>query len=399
MLAPEPFFTPRGTPFSILHRLKTLSQLEFEVDVVTYPFGEDPHIPGVKIIRASRPFWIRSVRIGPSLAKIFLDFALYRTAKRLIKENKYDLIHTHEEASLIGAWWRIRYRIPHLYDMHSLLSQQMYNFKVPLAPLWAAIWKKFEDYVFHRVDAVIAICEDLGNTVRERYPDVSCRVIENQGIAEYVESVKEEHIQLMRKRFRWPDRIIFGYVGTFRPYQGIDLLLESIRVFKETYPHLIDRAGWVLVGVTEDERKTWTSLLHEHHIDDCVELWERISPEEAGIFQKAVDVLVSTRRYGTNVPLKIYSYLASGTPILATRLPTHTQVLSDEIALLVDPDAHALAEAYAWFIEHPHERKALGERARAHFQRHFSPSAFREKTLAILKDAFEHFRSSSNNRA
>ena len=54
-------------------------------------------------------------------------------------------------------------------------------------------------------------------------------------------------------------------------------------------------------------------------------------------FLDAADVLVSPRSRGTNTPLKIYQYLRSGRPIVATRLLTHTQVLSDEIAILTAP--------------------------------------------------------------
>ena len=42
----------------------------------------------------------------------------------------------------------------------------------------------------------------------------------------------------------------------------------------------------------------------------------------------ASDVLVSPRSRGTNTPLKIYQYLRSGKAIVATRLLTHTQVLT-----------------------------------------------------------------------
>ncbi len=53
----------------------------------------------------------------------------------------------------------------------------------------------------------------------------------------------------------------------------------------------------------------------------------------------AADVLVSPRSRGTNTPLKIYQYLRSGKPIVATRLLTHTQVLSDETAILTGATA------------------------------------------------------------
>ena len=41
MIAPEPFFEPRGTPFSEFHRIRALTALGHQVDLVTYPFGED----------------------------------------------------------------------------------------------------------------------------------------------------------------------------------------------------------------------------------------------------------------------------------------------------------------------------------------------------------------------
>jgi len=58
----------------------------------------------------------------------------------------------------------------------------------------------------------------------------------------------------------------------------------------------------------------------------------------------ACDVLVSPRSRGTNTPLKIYQYLRSGKPIVATRLLTHTQVLSDQTAILTGASPSEFAE-------------------------------------------------------
>ncbi len=49
MLAPEPFFQPRGTPISVYFRLKALSDLGHSVDLVTYPRGGDVAFPGLSI--------------------------------------------------------------------------------------------------------------------------------------------------------------------------------------------------------------------------------------------------------------------------------------------------------------------------------------------------------------
>ena len=37
MIAPQPFFEARGTPFSEYHRIRALADLGHSVDLVTYP--------------------------------------------------------------------------------------------------------------------------------------------------------------------------------------------------------------------------------------------------------------------------------------------------------------------------------------------------------------------------
>src|SRR5205085_11825441 len=65
MIAPEPFFEPRGTPFSEFHRIRALAALGHTVDLVTYPFGADVELPGLRIHRCLRPPFVARVGIGP----------------------------------------------------------------------------------------------------------------------------------------------------------------------------------------------------------------------------------------------------------------------------------------------------------------------------------------------
>ena len=59
MIAPEPFFEPRGTPFSEFHRIRALLELGHTVDLVTYPFGKDVSMPGLRVFRCLRPPFVR----------------------------------------------------------------------------------------------------------------------------------------------------------------------------------------------------------------------------------------------------------------------------------------------------------------------------------------------------
>ena len=111
MIAPEPFFEPRGTPFSEYYRIQALSSLGHEIDLVTYPIGENVEIKGLKIIRCLRPFFIKNVKTGPSGAKLLLDFFLFFKVFGRILRKRYDLIHTHEEANIMGAFYSKVFRL------------------------------------------------------------------------------------------------------------------------------------------------------------------------------------------------------------------------------------------------------------------------------------------------
>src|SRR3954465_14486604 len=103
MIAPEPFFEPRGTPFSEYHRIRALLELGHTVDLVTYPFGRDVSLPGLRVFRCLKPPFISEIGTGPSLAKIPLDFTLTLTTLRRALGDRYDAVHSHEEGSFVGV--------------------------------------------------------------------------------------------------------------------------------------------------------------------------------------------------------------------------------------------------------------------------------------------------------
>src|SRR6185436_2842931 len=91
MIAPEPFFEPRGTPFSEYHRIRALLELGHTVDLITYPFGRDVTLPGLRVFRSLRPPFVNDIGIGPSWRKIPLDLALFAAVLRKAVTGSYDV--------------------------------------------------------------------------------------------------------------------------------------------------------------------------------------------------------------------------------------------------------------------------------------------------------------------
>jgi glycosyltransferase involved in cell wall biosynthesis len=102
--------------------------------------------------------------------------------------------------------------------------------------------------------------------------------------------------------------------------------------------------------------------------------------EEIPDFLDAADVLVSPRSSGTNTPLKIYQYLRSARPIVATRLLTHTQVLNDEVAFLADPTPAAFGDAVLAALADPDRARQVGRQARQLADTKYSYDAYLSRT-------------------
>jgi len=375
MIAPEPFFEPRGTPFSEYFRIKALTELGHEIDLATYPLGKDVEMPGLKIYRSLPIPFFKKVAVGPSWGKIFLDFFLFFTVMKLLIKNRYDCIHTHEEACFWGAVLSRLWRIPHVYDMHSSLPQQFVNFGVTRSRVIHKTLEFFENLALKSSDAIIAICPYLGEHVVNAGIKRRVFVIENTPQADALLSGSADSAP-PQKRFEGREVVL--YAGTFEAYQGLDLLLESVPVVVRKKPNVL----FLLIGGDKDTLRHYRRMSEDLGVSESVELMEKIPAGEVSRYFEIADVLVSPRKSGTNTPLKIYSYLRSGKPIVATSLVTHTQVLNPDIAILTGPDSTSFGEGILEALENP-DVPAMVERARQVAEEKYSYDEYVAKTRRL----------------
>jgi glycosyltransferase involved in cell wall biosynthesis len=377
MIAPEPFFEPRGTPFSEYFRIRALAALGHQVDLVTYPFGADRDIPGLRIFRSWRPPGIRAVRTGPSAAKLLLDLFLFFKALGRALRGGYDLVHSHEEGSLMAVVIQKLIGRPHLYDMHSSLPQQMENFQFSRSRLLVGLLRLAERIALRNARSVIVICRALFEHAAAVTDPAKLTLIENF-MDDRPACLDDGKIRALRGRFApGAGRIVF-YAGTLEAYQGIPLLLDSME-------RLGDEYRLVLAGGDPQQVEDLRRSLAGRGLQERVVLLGRQPAAEIPALLQAADVLVSPRSRGTNIPLKVYSYLASGVPVVATDLPTHTQTLTPEIAVLAPPEPAAFAAAIARAAGP--EGRAAAARAREFCRRHYAPERYQELVATALAKA------------
>ena len=374
MIAPEPFFEPRGTPFSEYHRIRALLDLGHTVDLVTYPFGKDVKLTGLRIVRAARPPFMTGVKIGPSPGKLFLDLALAVTAVNQARRARYDAVHSHEEGAAIGVLISAALGVPHLYDMHSSLPQQLENFAFSQSAVLRWLFERLERTAIRRSRVTIVICPHLEEVARQVVPGAHTILIENapgSGDAPLEGSGRDIRASLGLDG----SAPIVLYTGTFEAYQGLDLLFAASKAVHRERPDV----RFVLVGGRPDQVERARARVAEIGAAGIVFVGEQPS-EKIPSFLDAADVLVSPRSIGTNTPLKIYQYLGSGRVTVATRLLTHTQVLSDEVAILTEPTADGFAQGILRAVNDPALARHLGRQARLLAETRYTYDAYLQRT-------------------
>jgi glycosyltransferase involved in cell wall biosynthesis len=376
MIAPEPFFEPRGTPFSEFHRIRALTDLGHEVDLVTYPFGQEVVMPGLRVFRSIRPPFVHRVKIGPSFAKLPLDALLSLTALRRALGGQYDAVHSHEEGGLIGIVLSALLGVPHLYDMHSSLPQQLTNFAFSRSAIVRKVFLAIERLMIRRSQAVIVICPSLEDTVRAIDPAARVVLIENAPGSSEEHATPDQAAQIRSRFGLRPVTPLVLYTGTFEAYQGLDLLFASMATVKSQRPD----ARLLLAGGKPDQVRHAEQQAQSAGISDVTIFAGEQPAGDIPAYLLAADVLVSPRSRGTNTPLKIYQYLRSGRPIVATRLLTHTQVLGDDTAILTGTSADEFAAGILSVLNNPAPAAAIGRQARQLAETKYSYQAYLDRT-------------------
>ncbi len=382
MIAPQPFLEERGVPFAVYHHSKALLAMGFKVDLVTYHLGKPVDLPGLRVFRIPALPFIRQVRVGPSLAKVPLDILLFLLALWQLCRTRYQYVHTHEEAGLIGIVLSAIFGCRHLYYMHSDLAQQVESSEFTHNPVLLYLVKVVQTFMVRYAHAVIAICPDIKKRALHMAPKTRIYMIENSAVDEHLSLPDVLEMDLLRQSLDLGNGPILLYTGNLEPYQGIDLLLYSIPAVASLYPDV----RYLLVGGQPEQVEQMRRQAQRLGIEEQVRFTGPRPLNEMPLYMALADILLSPRSKGTNTPLKLYTYLHFGKPILATNIYSQTQVLSAETARLVALTPEGLAEGAIWLLEHPQEAAELGKRGQIYAETHYSWRVFLQKCVQVQSD-------------
>lgn len=375
LLAPQPFYQDRGTPIAVRLLATELARLGHQVDLLVFHEGEDVSIPGVTIFRTRSSPYIKNIPPGFSLKKIICDLRMYGVADTLLQAHSYDLIHAVEESVFIAMRLSKKHEIPYIYDMDSSLPIQLMD-KAPFLAILGSPLQWFEKRAAQNSSGVVAVCQELVDLAVSYSPQTPTVCLEDIDLQEFRDGAED-----IKSKYNLASPILL-YVGNLESYQGIDLLLESFSVIKEEQepPQL------AIIGGSEKHISHYRGIAKEAGLEPFVFFCGPRDFSLLGYYLAQADILVSPRTKGNNTPMKIYSYLGSGKAILATRLPTHTQVLDDTVACLREPTPESFADGIVTLINNKDVREKLGENGKNLARERYSIESYRRKLADFYQD-------------
>ena len=241
------------------------------------------------------------------------------------------------------------------------------------------IFRRIEDQMVLKSQVVITICQELQDSVVAMGVGERSLLIENVMGGDVDEPPSRSAREIREQWNIAPDAPLALYTGTFEAYQGVEMMTAAAAIVARKRPD----ARLLVVGgepAQVDHARQRAAATEAGRV--MIFTGQQPAREIPG-FVEASDLLVSPRIRGTNTPLKIYSYLRSGRPIVATNLLTHTQVLTPETARLVAPEPEPFAQAILDLIDHPEERERLATEAKRLVAAKYSRDIYLRRTAEV----------------
>lgn len=338
-IAPTPFFVDRGGHVQIYEQARALQALGNTLELCTYHIGRD--MPGVPTHRIMRIPWYNKTDAGPSYHKLYLMVLLFFLSWRHIRRFKPDILHGH---GWDGCW--IAYAlykltgVPFVFDMQgSFTGEIVAHGYANDKRLFTRLLRWVERRTLH-LGTVVTQSEQMVNDAIRDFgvrPDRIFHTYDGVNTDEFRPGIEADDLRLA---LHLPsDKKIVVYIGLLKAYQGVDSLLDAIRILVCDLGYR--GAHFLIMGFPDED--VYAARAASLGIGDYTTFPGKIDYKQAPRYLALGDVAVAPKLSPTEGDGKIYNYLANGLPIVAYDRPASQEILGDLAFYAELGDAHSLA--------------------------------------------------------
>lgn len=254
-----------------------------------------------------------------------------------------------------------------LYEAHGLqaitlsVQHRLHGMNRALPEWRVRSWERKERFVLKNVDHIVSTTGSLRKLIQQRF-NAKCNSILVAPNACRLPTVRENQMPSYGGNKTYP---VVAYAGQLYPWKGVDILIRSM-------VYLPNNVRVQIIGGADLQHlERVKRLAMKKGVSDRVHFTGQVLPAQVQAYMLEADVLVVPlpsnnveSRYFTS-PIKIFEYMSTGRPIVASDLPTIREVLKDgENALLVTPDdPEALAKGIRRLLGEPGLSRQLAQQA------------------------------------
>lgn len=299
-------------------------------------------------------FWIES-------------WTFYRSVKKYLNKQSGAIYYTRD---LPMAYWLSKEVSPVFYEIHTLPDR---------------ISSKYKE-VWERCKGLIVISGGLKNALLKQGVAESKILVAHDAVDLRQFKINETKEECRKKLGLPPDDKIVIYTGHLYEWKGAEVLIEAAG---ELYRKMGDTIQIYIVGGTAQEVSIFKKKYH-NHLNLHIIGWEKLSLMP--YWQHAADVLVlptSARekigRFYTS-PMKLFEYMMSRCPIVASDIPSLREVLDESVAnFFIPDDPSSLAEKIQAVLANPEEGEERALRAYSEVLRKYTWDKRAQTILEFLR--------------
>lgn len=305
----------------------------------------------------------------------------WRVMRAAVQENA-DVYHIHDPELLVWSQvlrWRGRTVI---YDVHENIAESIRHktwIHPLLRPLLAGLYRLLERILTRNMPLILAETSYAPDYRWHRGPQT---VILNMPLAN----------QLLAMQQTPAPQPTVGYVGDVKPWRGSRVTLEALALLKQRGLSV----AWECVGqMTEAHRQEMMQFIRQHDLQG-VRLHGRLRPEQWHPLMArchiGLAVLADHPNYVSSYPTKLFEYMALGLPVITSGFPLYREIVDGAgcgLTLNHPDDAHELAGAIDYLLQHPQEAAAMGQRGRQAVQERFRWDVEAQKLVDFYAQVLE----------
>ena len=384
-----------GMNIYVLESAQRMAAMGVEVDIFTRRTeSESP-----EIVEISKGVRVRYFDCGHGhLTKEQMPAHILGLSKeflRIVKDEKYDAIHSHYWISgKVAMPAAAKLRIPLIHTMHTMARVKNLNLAEGESPE-PMIRVQGETQVAAAAQALIANTDSEAASLVSLYDACPDTVhVVNPGVDLFTFTPGKGR-KVARELINTPaDALVVTFVGRIQPHKGPEVLIQAAAELVKHSPHMRPRLIVNIIGgasgANTEEVERLKELATWLNIDDVIHFAPPVPRADLVHWYRAAD-LVCVPSYSESFGLVALEAQACGTPVIATAVGGLRTAVADGISgVLVDGhDPKAWSSVIARLLQEPQRRVLLSMGAIEHAS-HFGWDTTARGTLDIYDQAITH---------